>query len=170
VRLDGSVHAECVLEDPIAGKLEGIQVFAWWQMLWRFRNHAITIVEGKGAPTSGSATWKLGYTHPSTRRAMLVHVASAFEFKQNKIARQKDSYGVYNYLRQALGTQGVLLGWLPPMQWQLRGAVRDRLEEFMDRQGITEGHYLLGAVKQKRRGDSIPDVGDVSYQKSIDNF
>ena len=169
VRLGHALQMDSVLQEPLAGELEGIHVFAWWQMLWRFRNHGVTIVSSEASPTQGSAVWKMGYTHPATRRALIVTVKSEFEFKLNKISMQRDRYSVYGFLKQAMGTQGTLLGWLPPLHWVLRSAARERLDEFESSNGIYDGNHLLPQVaKPKRRGGSIPDVGDVSFERSKD--
>jgi hypothetical protein len=168
VRLSNSLHESSTLVDPLVGELKGWRVFAWWQMLWRFRNHAITIVEGEGTPTKGHAHWKVGYTHPSTRRAMLTDTTSEIEFRENKIFVQNDSYSLYKWCRQALGAQGLLLGWLPPIQAQLREAALERLENFIDSNGLHEDNYLLGEVKRKKRG--IPELEDISFARSHDNL
>ena len=56
---------------------------------------------------------------------------SEFRFAGGLIAEQRDSFDFHGWARQALGTQGLVLGWAPPFRGAVGKKARAGLDEFM---------------------------------------
>jgi SnoaL-like domain len=103
-----------------------------WRMLTgRSTDLEIELAEHSADGDTGAARWIATYTFVRTGNHVVNDVRASFRFRDGLIAEHKDSFDLWKWSRQALGTPGVLLGWSP----MLRGAVRKRaaadLEEFL---------------------------------------
>ena len=115
-------HEEIVFTDPIFGTLTGDDVAAMWRMLID-RSKGNLLVEFsniKADNVSGSALWTATYNFSKTNRKVVNNVSATFEFKDDLIVRHIDSFNVHAWAKQALGVQGLLLGWTPFMQKKLQ--------------------------------------------------
>jgi hypothetical protein len=58
---------------------------------------------------------------PTRPRGEVVNeIDATFQFEHGRIVRHVDRFDLWRWLRQALGVKGVLLGWLPPVQSEMR--------------------------------------------------
>ena len=115
-------HEEIIFTDPIFGTLTGDDVAAMWRMLID-RSKGNLLVEFsniKADNVSGSALWTATYNFSKTNRKVVNNVSATFEFKDDLIVRHIDSFNVHAWAKQALGVQGLLLGWTPFMQKKLK--------------------------------------------------
>jgi len=56
-----------------------------------------------------------------------------FKFRGGKIVEHQDYYNVWRWSRQALGLPGLLFGWTPFLQNNIRRMARKNLDKFMAR-------------------------------------
>jgi ketosteroid isomerase-like protein len=125
-RRDGEAMAACyapdaTFRDPVFGQLNGPEIGAMWTMLTgRAPDLKIELVEHDAGESQGSARWLAHYTFSQTGRPVDNDVRASFRFADGLIVDHTDRFGFYKWARQALGIQGMLLGWTP----QLRLGVR----------------------------------------------
>ena len=129
---------DATFRDPVFQQLQGERTRGMWKMLTT-ANRAIdmTYEVGGVSETEGSATWVAKYTFTATGRSVENHVNSHFWFKDGMISRQEDTFDLWRWASMALGPKGVLAGWLPPVQAQIRAQAKGRLDKFMVADGQT---------------------------------
>ena len=72
------------------------------------------------------------YTFTQTGRPVVNHVRATFRFDADGLfAEHDDAFSFHAWARQALGTQGLLLGWTPVLRSAVRRRARGNLERFM---------------------------------------
>jgi hypothetical protein len=125
-------HDDAEFSDPVFGRLSSGEVKAMWQMLLtRSKDLQISFSNINATDTTGQCRWEAWYTFSKTGRAVHNIINSSFEFKDNKIFRQHDSFDLWRWSRFALGPAGVLLGWTPLIRNKIRASAREGLEKFM---------------------------------------
>lgn len=114
-------HPESTFTDPVFGELTHEETLAMWDMLCkRAENFSLTYNDVKADDLKGSCHWEATYTFSKTKRTVHNSIDSEFEFKEGLIYRQKDTFDLWKWSRQALGTVGLLLGWFAPFQYKIR--------------------------------------------------
>jgi hypothetical protein len=56
-----------------------------------------------------------------------------------KIVRQVDTFSLWRWTRQALGAQGLLLGWTPIVRNKVRAQAAHSLREFARKTAVNQG-------------------------------
>ena len=134
---DGDAMAACyapgaTFSDPVFTDLRGDEPGAMWRMLTgRADDLTVELVEHDADDERGSARWIAHYTFSQTGRKVVNDVRSEFRFADGLIAEQRDSFDFHRWARQALGTQGLLLGWAPPVRAAVGKRARAGLDEFI---------------------------------------
>ncbi|MFL5807983.1 MAG: nuclear transport factor 2 family protein [Flavisolibacter sp.] len=135
-RMAGCYHGEIEFTDPAFGTLRGADVKMMWRMLTS-RNADIRIthdnVHANG--NSGSADWQAEYTFTPTGRKVINKISSQFLFQDGKIIKQKDSFDIWKWSRQAFGWKGILLGWTSFMKKKIQTQANRSLSSFKIKQG-----------------------------------
>ena len=110
-------HPEIVFFDPAFRQLTGPAAGAMWTMLCA-RGKDLTIEHSAvtADDVRGAAHWVARYTFTKTGRPVVNRIDAAFEFADGKIIKHTDSFDLWRWTRMALGSTGLLLGWLPPVQ------------------------------------------------------
>jgi len=150
-RRDGDAMAACYapdarFTDPVFGELTGAEVGAMWRMLTgRAPDLRVELVEHDADAAEGSARWIAHYTFSQTGRPVVNDVRASFRFRDGLIVEHTDRFGFYRWARQALGTQGKLLGWTP----QLRLGVLRQARASLNR-AMQEGNGTVPAGAQDR--------------------
>jgi ketosteroid isomerase-like protein len=123
---------DVVFRDPVFGALSGREVRAMWRML-NARAADLAIEFGKIAATErhGSAHWEARYTYTATGRPVHNRIDASFEFRNGSIARHVDRFSLWRWAAMALGIQGALLGWLPPVRSVIRARAAKALAAHM---------------------------------------
>ena len=85
----------------------------------------------RAAPT-GIAT----YTYTATKRRVVNRIDATFAFRDGLILRHDDRFSLYRWMRQAFGLNGVLAGWLPPVQRAVRAQAAKALAAYRAKRGI----------------------------------
>ena len=115
-------------------ELEGAEPGAMWRMLAeRSDDLQVELLEHGAEGDQGAAHWLARYTFSQTGRPVLNDIESRFRFADGLIVEQRDTFGFYEWARQALGPPGLLLGWTPLMRAAVRRRARSSLEEFLAR-------------------------------------
>jgi len=135
-RRDGDGMAACygpeiTFSDPVFTHLQGAQAGAMWRMLCeRGKDLAITFTNVRADDRTGSAHWEAAYSFGKSGRKVHNVIEAAFEFRDGKIVKHTDSFDLWKWAGMALGPQGKLLGWLPPVQVAIRKDAARSLESF----------------------------------------
>ena len=140
-RHDGNAMAACYapdarFSDPVFTDLTGREPGAMWRMLTgRAEDLEIRLVEHEANAHTGSAHWLADYTFAQTGRKVHNDVHAEFRFSDGLIAEHRDRFSFPAWARQALGVQGLLLGWTPIVRGKVQGQARTNLDEFLAREG-----------------------------------
>jgi hypothetical protein len=141
--LDADTMASCYAEDALfddpAFSLKGRrEISGMWHMLceatrgkgredWRLEFKDI-----RADTQSGQAHWEAHYRFSVTKRLVHNMVGANFTFTpEGLIATHRDHFDFWRWTRQALGLGGVMLGWAPFFQKQMRKQVRAKLDAYL---------------------------------------
>src|ERR1700730_1362493 len=117
--------------DPVFGPLEGDRVRAMWRMLNRPGGSGLDLTYqlGEVDDATGTATWQAKYKAPNTGRPVENHITTRVWFADGLIVRQEDTFDLWLWASQALGTVGRLFGWTP----MVKGAIRKQALAGLDK-------------------------------------
>jgi len=125
-------HPDVTFSDPVFPDLHGDRARAMWRMLAaRAQDFSLTFRDVQADEGRGSAHWDASYTFSDTGRRVLNRIDAAFEFKDGKILRHRDTFDLWRWAGMALGPTGTLLGWLPPLQNAIRKKAAKSLERYV---------------------------------------
>lgn len=117
--------------DPVFGDLSADEVRAMWRMFCTSGNEIVVSFSDVHADDArGSARWEADYKFPKTDRRVHNRISAEFEFQDGLISRHRDTFDLFGWTRMALGPPGVLLGWTPIVQNQVRSQARAQLKRF----------------------------------------
>ena len=134
---DGDGMAACYapdaeFSDPVFPGLKGAEVGAMWRMLCaRAADLQVSVSNVSADDAAGSAHWDASYTFSKTGRKVENRIDARFEFRDGRILRHVDSFDLWRWAGMALGSKGLLLGWLPRVQASIRAEARKGLDAFM---------------------------------------
>lgn len=135
-RLDAEAMVACysddiVFSDPVFGTLRGKDAGDMWRMLTtRAKDFTLTFDTVRADERAGSARWVARYLFSQTGRTVVNDIQARFVFRDGKICEHHDSFDLWRWARQALGTTGVLLGWSPLVQGKVRAQAQKGLRAF----------------------------------------
>ena len=122
---------DATFTDPVFRTLDADRARAMWRMFCTSGNDvALTHSGVRADDRRGSARWEATYEFPKTGRTVHNVIDASFEFDGGRIVRHTDRFDLYRWTRMALGPAGVLLGWTPIVQNQVRAQARAQLERF----------------------------------------
>ena len=133
---DGDAMARCYaadarFSDPVFTDLHGDEPGAMWRMLCgRATDLTLDFDVLEADDQRGKARWVARYTFTKTGLPVENHVSSEFEFRDGKIARQRDAFPFWRWSRMALGPSGMLLGWSPVVKNAVRREAARSLAAF----------------------------------------
>jgi ketosteroid isomerase-like protein len=118
-------------QDPAFGDLEGDDIGAMWRMLTgRATDLVIELHEHDANEDSGRARWIARYTF-STGRPVVNDIQAKFRFDEaGRIVDHVDDFDFRRWAKQALGTKGTLVAYLPPLRAKARAQALGQLEDF----------------------------------------
>lgn len=128
-------HDRVEFSDPAFGRLQGADAKNMWRMLIA-RAKGELQVEFKNVSANektGAADWQAEYVFSQTGRFVSNRIHAEFEFEDAKIIRHRDSFDLWKWSRQALGTPGILLGWSSLLQNKIRRNARLALREYAEK-------------------------------------
>ena len=128
-------HPDAEFSDPAFGTLSSKEVKAMWEMLLnRSTDLKISFSKVQSSGDGGKCHWEAWYTFSKTGRLVHNIIDAVFEFKDGMIYRHHDSFDFWRWSRQALGTNGLVLGWTPWLQNKVRNSARKSLMAFIKHQ------------------------------------
>ncbi|NOY27507.1 MAG: nuclear transport factor 2 family protein [Oligoflexia bacterium] len=135
---DGVTMASCyapeaTFSDPVFPSLRGPQIGAMWRMLCdQGTDLVVRSSQIQADEATGSAHWDADYTLSTTGRFVNNHIDARFTFTDGKIAKHVDNFDLYAWTRMALGPVGLLLGWTPLVQKQVRAQAAKGLRRWLE--------------------------------------
>ncbi|WLH91401.1 nuclear transport factor 2 family protein [Pseudomonas sp. FP453] len=135
-RLDAEAMAACytddvVFSDPAFGELRGRDAGDMWRMLTtRAKDFSLTFDSVRSDERGGSAHWVATYLFSATGNTVVNDIQARFVFRDGKISEHHDSFDLWRWSRQALGTKGLLLGWTPIVKNAVRAQALRGLKAF----------------------------------------
>ncbi|UVL30472.1 nuclear transport factor 2 family protein [Pseudomonas donghuensis] len=135
-RLDAEAMVACysddiVFSDPAFGTLRGKDAGDMWRMLTtRAKDFSLTFDSVRADERSASAHWVARYLFSQTGRIVVNDIQARFVLRDGKICEHHDSFDLWRWSRQALGTSGLLLGWSPLVQGKVRAQAQKGLRAF----------------------------------------
>ena len=125
-------HPAVHFSDPVFTDLRGPRAAAMWRMLCeRGKDLELTFGDVRADDRGGSARWEARYTFSQTGRPVHNVIDAEFGFEDGLIARHRDGFPLWRWAAMALGAQGRLLGWLPPVQQRIRDQAARALDAFI---------------------------------------
>lgn len=125
-RQDAEAMAACYADDvlfcdPVFHDLKGHDAGDMWRMLCaRAKQFSLTYEVLEANEQQGRARWVATYLFSQTGNMVENHIEAHFRFAGGKIVEHRDHFDLWRWSRQALGTKGLLLGWLAPVQGAIR--------------------------------------------------
>lgn len=125
-------HGDAEFSDPVFQSLNSREVKAMWQMLLTSaKDLRVTFSDVKANDNEGSCRWEAWYTFSRTGRLVHNIIEARFRFKDGKFVQHHDSFDLWKWSRQALGTSGLLLGWSPLVKNKVRATASKSLAKFI---------------------------------------
>ena len=128
-------HENIVFQDPVFGVLKGEKAIKMWEMLLS-RTTKSTKISFNNIQTTiekGSANWKAEYNYGKANRKVINLVSANFKFKDGKIIEHIDTFNLWKWTQQAMGTVGYLFGWTPFMKNKIQKTTNRQLDKFMSK-------------------------------------
>jgi ketosteroid isomerase-like protein len=127
-------HPEATFEDPAFGHLDREGVCAMWAMvLGRATDLTVTHRVETATVDEGTVHWEARYTFTRTGRPVVNRISARFTFRDGLILTHRDHFSFWTWSRQAFGITGLLVGWTPLFQRQVRAEALRGLEAFRAR-------------------------------------
>ena len=128
-------HPDITFSDPVFQTLRGDRARAMWRMLVG-RSTDLTLIyrDIVADDARGTAYWEATYTFSQTGRKVMNKVHSEFQFQDNTIYIQHDTFDLWRWASMALGPRGSLLGWTPFVQGAIRRQAASGLDAFIRKQ------------------------------------
>ena len=131
----GLLYAEnATFSDPVFPLLNARGARMMWAMLLtRAEDLGIQVNILEDSPARARVEWTAHYTFGATGRRVVNRIQTEMAISNGRIVRQIDRFSLWRWARQALGVQGLLLGWTPMVQNRIRTQAARSLAEFARR-------------------------------------
>lgn len=132
----GMTYAQhATFSDPVFPLLGTEEVRAMWQMLLSRSqdfslNYSIAAENDDGA----RVVWVARYTFSQTGRPVTNRVVTEMRFAAGRIVKQVDRFSLWRWSSQALGLQGLLLGWTPLLRDRVQRQAAAGLRKFVQQE------------------------------------
>jgi ketosteroid isomerase-like protein len=129
---------DIIFSDPVFGLLQGAEAKAMWEMLCKqAKDLTLTFSEVRADDEYGTCQWVANYTFSATGKKVTNRIKAHMRLVDGKIIEHTDEFGLYRWMRMALGLPGTLLGWSGFMQKKVKNGARQKLQQFMERKQVT---------------------------------
>lgn len=122
-------HADIHFHDPAFGDLYGEHASNMWRMLCANQKGKGMVIEFE-ITSDHSAYWEPIYTFSKTGRKVHNKIDAEFEFKDGLIIKHRDTFNLHRWSKQALGLQGLLIGWTGFFKRKLNDQTSRLLQKF----------------------------------------
>ena len=125
---------DAVFNDPAFGLLQGEEVKAMWEMLCKRAKDFSLVYSNIGLLDEEYATcnWTATYIFSATGRKVVNKITAHLRIQNGKIIEHSDAFKLSKWAAQALGFNGILLGWTGFMKRKIRKNARKGLTNFME--------------------------------------
>lgn len=121
--------------DPVFQTLKGARAGAMWRMLaGRSQDLKVAASDIQADDSQGSAHWVALYTYTATGRKVRNVVNARFRFQNGRILVHQDTFDLWKWAAQALGSTGQFLGWTPFLRAAIRRNAARALDAYIARQ------------------------------------
>ncbi len=127
-------HENIVFQDPVFGILKGERACKMWEMLLSQKKEDTKINFDiiQASADNGKANWVAEYVYGEKNRKVINKVSAEFKFKEGKIIEHLDTFDLWKWTRQAIGTVGYLVGWTPFMKRKIQKPTNKYLDKFIE--------------------------------------
>jgi len=123
---------DAIFNDPVFKNLNSEQVKGMWEMFCvKSKDLKITYSNITANEQQGSAEWRAEYSFSKKENKVINSITAHFLFKDGKIINHSDSFNFYKWARQALGLQGLLLGWTRMLKNKVSEGGLKRLNDYI---------------------------------------
>ncbi|SDH96855.1 Ketosteroid isomerase-related protein [Pseudomonas flavescens] len=130
-RMVGCYAPGVSFSDPAFGTLTGDDAADMWRMLTtRAKNFSLTFSDVQADANGGSANWVATYLFSQTGRTVVNRIQASFVIRDGLIVEHRDQFDMWRWSAQALGFQGLLIGWTPLLKNTVRRQARNALRQF----------------------------------------
>lgn len=135
-------HPEVVFNDPVFSNLVGWRAAAMWRMLCeRGKDLQVSFSDVQADDGRGRGKWEAHYTFSATGQKVHNKIQASFEFADGKIKKHTDEFDLRAWMGMALGMQGKLLGWLPPVQNAVRKKAMKGLDDYIRKNNLSAADF-----------------------------
>ena len=126
---------DIIFSDPVFGLLKDGEVKAMWEMLCKnAKDFSLTYSDIQLLDEEyATCKWTAIYTFSKTGRKVVNHIKAFMRIHDEKIIEHSDAFRLSTWIAQALGWQGVLLGWTGFMKRAVQKNARKSLSSFMEK-------------------------------------
>lgn len=123
---------DVVFTDPAFGRLEGKDAHDMWRMLLERGGDSMEVAFGgvRAEGDKASAEWWAKYQYGKSKRLVLNEISANFVLRDGKIIEHIDHFDMWKWSRQALGLNGLLLGWTPFLRSKVRQTTKELLAKY----------------------------------------
>ncbi|MDO6438424.1 nuclear transport factor 2 family protein [Cyclobacterium sp. 1_MG-2023] len=126
-------HKDILFKDPVFGSLKGDRAFKMWEMLLTPKKEDLKISFdiARVSEKKGKVNWVAEYHFGEKKRKVINNVSAEFKFKEGKIIEHIDTFNLWEWSKQAMGTVGYLIGWTPFMKKKIQKSTNQKLDYFI---------------------------------------
>ena len=118
--------------DAVFKNLNASQVRAMWEMLiLKGKDMRVEFGDIAAHDHTATAHWDAYYTFSSTGNKVINRIDASFEIENGKIIKHIDHFNFYTWAKQALGINGILLGWTSFLRKKVSAQAMKTLDHFM---------------------------------------
>jgi uncharacterized protein len=132
----GLLYAEhATFSDPVFPLLNAKGARLMWQMLLARAgdDFGIEVKIREDSPKRAIVDWVAYYKFSATGRPVENRIHTEMGLSAGKIVRHQDTFNLWRWSSQALGTKGALLGWTPMVRDRIRAQAAASLRDFARR-------------------------------------
>jgi hypothetical protein len=128
----GMLYADsATFSDPVFPLLNARGARTMWRMLLtRAEDLAIEVKIVEDTATRARVDWVAHYTFGATGRPVVNRVQTEMAISVGRIVRQVDRFSLWRWSSQALGVNGLLLGWTPAVRTRIQAQAARSLKDF----------------------------------------
>ena len=128
-------HERAQFSDPAFGELNRDEVALMWVMLCRSSKDLLVEFQiQEVSETSARVNWEAFYSYGKSKRKVHNKVKATFQFKDDKILFHNDLFSLWKWARQAMGFNGLIIGWTKFFRKRLQQQSNEMLQRFLAKQ------------------------------------
>jgi limonene-1,2-epoxide hydrolase len=129
---------DATFSDNVFGTLNAKETKAMWQMLIE-KGTDLKVNYGYVKAREGgivTCEWTAEYSFGKNRRPVVNRIRTYMEIEDDKIVKHRDRFDVHRWAKQAIGTPGLLFGWMLFFQQGIRKKALASLYAYMKEKAL----------------------------------